>query len=383
MAASPHSARLTIDLGALRANWRLLRDRARAANPAADAAAVVKADAYGTGIEIAVPALAAEGCRTFFVAHLSEAIRVRAVAPKAEIFVLNGLSAFDRAYWEHGLQPVLGSMEEIERWLGARKRHAIRPGDRLLPPALHIDTGMNRLGLRPEEGLAFVNSEAFLRLGPGLVMSHFVASEESDAPVTSQQVERFAGVAKAIQALGETIPKPRLSLCNSSGHFLNPLPAHHLTRPGYALYGGNPVPGQPNPMRPVIRLEAPIVQVIEVPAGESVGYNGNFVAARPSRIATLSVGYADGYPRNAGAKPGLPGGTAQVGGVECPFAGNVSMDLIAVDVTDAPEAAVKPGAFVTLIGDDLDVDRVGRAAKTIGYEILTNLGRRYERRTIG
>jgi alanine racemase len=382
MSAQPfptHAARLTIDLGALAENWRLLNARAAPGK----SGAVVKADCYGLGIERGVPALVAAGCDTFFVAHLSEGIRARAVAPKADIYILNGMARFDRAYWEHGLRPVLGTSHEIAEWMGARKKHAIRPGDKLLPPALHIDTGMNRLGLRLDEGLAFIASDAFRKLNPGLVMTHFVASEVEGGAITAKQIERFRDVEKAIQALGEAIPKPLLSLCNSSAHFIGAAAGYPLSRPGYALYGGNPTPGKPNPMKPVIRLEAPIVQITHVKAGETVGYSENFTATRDSRIATISVGYADGYPRNGGAKPGIPGGTALVAQRECPFVGNVSMDLITVDITDVPEAFAQIGTPVTLIGDTLDLDRVGKGAKTIGYEILTNLGRRYERVYIG
>lgn len=374
-----HAARLTIDLGALAENWRLLNARAAPGK----AGAVVKADCYGLGIERGVAALAAAGCETFFVAHLSEGVRARAVAPKAEIFILNGTSRFDRAYWEHGLQPVLGTLGEIETWMGARRKHAIKAGDRILPPALHIDTGMNRLGLRPDEGHAFISSDAFRKLNPSIVMTHFVAAEEEGAAITAEQITRFARIQKAIQALGEENPKPRLSLCNSSGLFVEAARGYELSRPGYALYGGNPTPGKPNPMKPVIRLEAPIIQITPVKAGETVGYNGNFIATRDSRIATISVGYADGYPRNGGAKPGQPGGVALVAQRECAFAGNVSMDLITIDITDVPEAFAGIGTPVTLIGDTLDLDRVGGGAKTIGYEILTSLGRRYERVYIG
>lgn len=363
-----HAAILTIDLAALTANWRMLAQR----SAPGECAAVVKANAYGLGIETAVPALAKAGCRTFFVAHLSEAIRVRAAAPDADIFVLNGLSAGQmEAYTAHRLAPVLGSMPEIEAFLAASNAN---PG--IPAPALHVDTGMNRLGLRPDVARDFIAQGGLARLKPGLVMSHFVSAETPDDPVTATQIATMTSVVAHMESHSQ---RPRVSLCNSSGLFLDIAPTYHLCRPGYALYGGNPTPGKPNPMQPVIRLESSIVQIHTVLKGERVGYNGNFLATRDSRIATISCGYADGFPRNAGAKPGEPGGIAILAGREVPFAGNVSMDLITLDITDVPEGSVKPGDLATLIGDSLDIDRVGASGKTSGYEILTNLGQRYQR----
>jgi alanine racemase len=178
------------------------------------------------------------------------------------------------------------------------------------------------------------------------------------------------------------------SLSNSSGLFLPGAPSYDLVRPGYALYGGNPTPGLANPMRAVVRLDAHVIQIRDAPAGESVGYNGQWTTPGPRRLATLSVGYADGYPRAASATDaklaaGSPMGEALVAGRRCPFAGRVSMDLLSVDVTDLPAGAVRRGDRATLIGDDLTVDEVGARAATIGYEILTGLGRRYARVYIG
>ena len=347
---------LTIDLGALVANWRALGARAGGA----ECAAVIKADAYGVGIEPAATALGRAGCRTFFVALLSEAARVRAACPAATVYVLNGLPPGTGAtFRDLGLRPVLGSAEEIAEW-----------GEG--PAALHVDTGMNRLGLRPED-------VGPLPFRPALLMTHLVAAEEPENPLNRRQIEAFARVRHAF-------PGVPASLANSSGIFLD-VPAD-LVRPGYALYGGNPTPGRPNPMRPVVRVEARVIQVREAAVGETVGYNGQWTAGRPSRIATISVGYADGYPRSASATDrkalaGTPSGEAIVAGRRCPFAGRVSMDLIAVDVTSLPDGAVRRGDRVTLIGDELDLDEVARRAGTIGYEILTSLGRRYARTYAG
>lgn len=377
-----HAARLTIDLSALQENWRLLNAR----NAPGTAGAVIKADAYGIGIETAGPALHKAGCRTFFVAHISEAIRARTALPEAEIFVLNGLAADDlEVYGALHLSPVLGTLDELTAWEGYR---AANPAAE--PAALHVDTGMNRLGLRPEMLRELVASGHLPRADISLVMSHFVSSEVENDPVTARQIAAFAELADLIQGAEKVIPasrKPnhrtRLSLCNSSGHFTEAAGRYDLSRPGYALYGGNPVAGRKNPMRQVVRLEAPVIQVHRVPAGETVGYSSNFIATHDSVIATLSCGYADGYPRNGGATPHRAGGYAILNGHECPFAGNVSMDLITVDITHLPAGSVKPGALAVLIGDGLDIDRVGTSAKTIGYEILTSLGRRYNRVTSG
>lgn len=364
-----HGALLTIDLGALAANWRMLGQRA-----GTQAGAVVKANAYGIGIEPAVTALAKVGCRSFFVAHLSEGVRARAAAPEATIYILNGLPPESGpAFAEHGLSPVLGSHAELLEWAGFRQT-----GAKLRPAALHVDTAMNRLGLWPGEGLDLARERGgvIAAAGIGLVMSHFASSEDQTDPANARQIAAFAEIAAAF-------PGVPASLLNSSGHFLPNCPAYDLTRPGYALYGGNPTPGKPNPMQPVIGLEARIVQLREVEAGTQVGYNGRWTAQGRRKLATISLGYADGYPRNASWTDAASGGSALLGGVRCPFVGSVSMDLIIIDVSEAPAQAAVRGAPVTLIGGELDLEAVGAGAKTIGYEILTSLGRRHSRRYIG
>jgi alanine racemase len=362
-------ATLTIDLDALISNWRLLGKRA-----GTEAGAVVKADAYGIGIEPAVTALAKAGCKSFFVAHVSEAIRARKVAPDATIYVLNGLlPGAAETFAAHGLSPVLGSHEELLEWASFRQT-----GAQVRPAALHVDTAMNRLGLWPGEGLnlARERSGVIAAAGIGLVMSHFASSEVETDPANARQIAAFAEIAAAL-------PEVPASLKNSSGHFLKDCPSYQLTRPGYALYGGNPTPGQPNPMKPVVGLEATIIQTREVEAGTQVGYNGRWTAKGKRKLATICLGYADGYPRNGSWTDTSTGGSVLIDGVSCPFVGSVSMDLIIIDVTDAPADAAKRGASVTLIGGPLDLETVGGGAKTIGYEILTSLGRRYQRRYIG
>jgi alanine racemase len=359
---------LTIDLGALTSNWR----RLGSASGSAECAAVVKADGYGIGLEPAVEALATAGCRTFFVAHLSEAARARKTAANATIYVLNGLlPGTAPAYVPDNLRPILGSPLEIGDWA-----KFCRDLGRPLPAAIHVDTGMNRLGLRPQEA-ATVAADAATRRAftMSLLMSHFASSEVMADPANARQIATF----ERARALFPGVPA---SLCNSSGIFLPERPHLDMVRPGYALYGGNPTPGAPNPMRAVVRLEARVIQVRDIEAGETVGYNCQWTSPRACRIAVLSVGYADGFPRAASATDAKSGGVAIVAGQRCPFAGRVSMDLITLDVTDVPAGAVGRGDLVTLVGDDLEVDEVGSRAGTIGYEVLTGLGRRYARRYV-
>ncbi|MCX7341538.1 MAG: alanine racemase [Hyphomicrobiales bacterium] len=357
-------ATLTIDLGALVDNWQLLSRCA----PQAECGAVVKADAYGCGIEPVVAALDRAGCHSFFVAHVSEARRVRRVAPDAVIYVLNGLlPGTADALLSIDARPVLGSLEEIAEW-DQRGRQC--------PCAIHIDTGMNRLGLSLAEARDLQAGGGFDMLALGLVMSHFTSAEVDGDPATRRQVFSFAEIA-------DLFPGVSKSLLNSSGHFLDIAPAYDLTRPGYALYGGNPTPCQPNPMSPVVTVKARIIQVRDVPDGTAVGYNGRWHAKGRRRLATIHLGYADGYPRNGSGIDVLPGGQALVGDVLCPFSGTVSMDLIILDVTEASPTLAMRGGEVTLIGGELDVDRVARSAKTVGYEMLTRLGQRYNRIYVG
>lgn len=370
---SRHGGLLTIDLGALAANWRRLRDLAGAA----ECAAVVKADAYGIGLEPAVRALARTGCTTFFVAHLSEGLRARAAGPEATIYVLNGLlPGTSEIYVEHGLRPVLGSREELVEWTALGRTTRQRP-----PAALHVDTGMNRLGLRPEEALALRTDSAFEGFAPALLMSHLVSAERPDDPLNTRQIKSFAAARAAF-------PDVPASLCNSSGIYLAQRPHYDLVRPGYALYGGNPTPGRPNPMRSVIRLEGCVIQSRWAEDGETTGYNAQWTARGRRRLATISVGYADGFPRAASAtdlkrQSAMASGEAIVAGRRCPFAGRVSMDLIVVDVTDLPEGSAQRGDPVTLIGDDLTIEEVAERVGTIGYDILTGLGQRYARTYLG
>jgi alanine racemase len=370
---SQSSGVLTVDLAALADNWRALARRAGAAA----CGAVVKADAYGLGVEAVAPTLHAAGCRHFFVAQLSEGTRVRAALaprPQASIYVLNGLQAGadpEADYCAHGLSPVIGSEEELARWAVFAEGHITPP-----PCAIHLDTGMNRLGFSSlaaiERAIGGHDREA---LGVDLLMSHFISSEERDNPLNAIQIARFDEARAAFRG----VPA---SLANSSGAFLPERPLYDLIRPGYALYGGNPTPGAPNPMKPVVTLEVAIQQVRWIEAGESVGYNQQWTAPRRTRLATLLAGYADGLPRGAGAT-GRPGADVIVAGLRCPLVGRMSMDLCIADVTDLPEAVAQPGDSARLLGDAIGVDELAARSGTNGYQVLTSLGQRYHRRYVG
>jgi alanine racemase len=195
-------------------------------------------------------------------------------------------------------------------------------------------------------------------------------------PINARQIAEF-------DRLRAAFPGVPASFANSSAIFLPQRPYFDLARPGYALYGGNPTPGAKNPMRPVVKLEAPIIQLREIQAGAPVGYNGQWTAARPTRLAVIGLGYADGIPRNTMATDRRPGGEAMVGGRRCRFAGRISMDLTIIDVTDVPAGELAPGIMAELLGQDITIDDLASRAGTIGYEILTNLGRRYHRIHIG
>ncbi len=356
---------LTIDLGALVANWRTLADLAAPAT----CAAVVKADAYGLGIAAAAPALWAGGARVFFVAQFEEGRTLRALLPDATIYVLGGLlPGLGPACVASALRPVLGSAPEIAEW-AAFCRHT--GADQ--PAALHVDTGMNRLGISIEAALALAGDRTALGFTPTLVMTHLACADAPGHPLTPVQQARFAQVAAAF-------PDVPASLANSAGTLTDPAFHFDLVRPGIALYGGAPVAGRPA-LHPVVRLDVPIIQVRAAQAGETVGYGAAQRLDRESRIAILSLGYADGFLRAFGAADGSPGAEAMIRGRRCPLVGRVSMDLTAVDVTDVPDA--QRGDSAVLLGEGISVDELAAHGGTIGYEVLTGLGPRYRRLYVG
>jgi alanine racemase len=325
-------------------------------------AGVVKADAYGLGAARVGPALRDAGCRHFFVAQLAEGVALReAIGPGPVIAVLNGFAP--GADGNAALLPVLNGLPDVEAHAAAARGRG-----RAAPAILHLDTGMSRLGLDAREREAVAADPSRLDgLDLRWLMTHLACADEPDHPLNAAQAARFAAICARLP-LG--IPR---SVANSSGMFLGPAFASDLARPGCALYGINPTPGRPNPMRQVVRLDAPVLQVREIAPGDTVGYGATWTAERPTRVATVAAGYADGYLR---ALSGRAFGV--LAGQSVPLIGRVSMDLIAFDVTDAP--AIAPGAAIRLIGPPGDTpDGLAARAGTIGYEILTSLGGRYRR----
>jgi alanine racemase len=355
---------LTIDLDALAANWRAMKERAASAR----CAAVVKADGYGLGLQPVALALANAGCDIFFVALLDEAKRLRAVLPTATIYVLNGLNPGTTGEFRKlQIEPVLGSWAEIDEW----DAFALSCGEPL-PAAIHIDTGMARHGLSIQEAKVLAERIRLINFRPSLIMSHFACADEPAHPMNAKQVSEF-------RALASQFPGIPASLANSAGILAHPDARFDLVRPGIALYGGCALLDGANPMQPVVRLDLRIVQVRRAAKGGTVGYGARQTLKRDSRLAICAAGYADGIFRAVGSSDQHGGAEAIVAGKRCPLAGRVSMDLVAVDVTDLPENSVARGDFATLIGDEIGVDEFAGHAGTIGYEALTALGRRYAR----
>ncbi len=362
--ANQAGAILTIDLGAVAANYRILRDRLGGVA----CGAVLKADAYGLGAAEVAPVLFRTGCRQFFVAHLDEGIALRRHLPSAaRIHVLHGVFAGGEAdCLEHDLIPVLNSRSQLAAWAGEARQLGAR-----LPAVIQIDTGMARFGLSPADVAALAADGSDLAaLEPRLVMSHLACADTPEHPANAAQLAEFT-------RLRRMLPAAPASLAASFGIFLPAAFHHDLARPGAALFGVAPVVGQPNPLRTVVRLDAKIVQLREVPAGTPVGYGHTAHTTAPARLATIAVGYADGYLR-----AGSNRGAAWCGGAPMPLLGRVSMDSIVLDATGVPAGALAEGGLVELIGPHRDVDAVAADAGTVGYEVLTSLGHRYHRRYI-
>lgn len=345
-------ATLTVNLSALAANWQLLKSKLNGRL----CAAVVKADAYGLGAEDVSQRLWQEGCRQFFVATLEEGIALRRALPDAkQLYVFHGVhKGEEKEFAAHGLIPVLNTLEQIERWenIGTAS-------------VLHVDTGMTRLGLTEPEAMAVVGRAK--RAGIQMVMSHLACANDKNDPKNAEQLARFE---KILRPFG---PDMAASLSNSSGVFLSPEYNYDLARPGCALYGINPTDGE-NPMRHVATLSAPLLQIRTLDRDETVGYGATYAAKKGGRIAIVEFGYADGMLRALSNK-----GFAYVEGVKVPFAGRVSMDMIALDVSAVTESRLKAESRAELINAEQTVSDVAALADTIGYEIFTRLGKRVKR----
>jgi alanine racemase len=354
------SAVLTVDLAAISRNYRLLAERI---GPSVTCAGVVKADAYGLGADRVAPALYRAGCRAFFTAHLDEALDLQPHLPRdVAIYVLNGLPpGGERDCAEAGIIPVLNSLEQYEAWSDQARQRG-----RILPAVVQIDSGMSRLGMSPSEIADLVGGDTSV-LDIRMVMSHLACADTPAHPANAHQLAAF-------RMLAERFPGARKSLSNSSGIFLGRKYHYDLVRPGAALYGINPVPGQSNPMLPVVRLTAQVIQTREIEPDAHVGYGWNFWAMAPTRLATLAIGYADGLQRAFGN-----GGAVYFRGRRLPIAGRVSMDSLTVDLGDLPPGMLARGSQVEIIGEHQSLDALAATAGTIGYEMLTSLGQRYER----
>lgn len=363
----PSSARaiLTVDLMALRANWAKLNQ----ASGRAECAGVIKADAYGLGLAPIARALINEGCKTFFVASVGEGRAAREVQPGATIYVLDGLLPGAEAHYAgFDLRPVLASLPEVRDWAAYCRARGHR-----LAAGIHIDTGLNRLGMpeREIEQLAAA-PELLSAFETTLVMSHLACADTPDDPMNERQRTRF-------EELRAKLPPATASLANSGGLFLGPRYHFDLVRPGIALYGGRAHEGKDNPMQTVVRLAAKILQVREVGPGASIGYGASYKVAAPARIATLGVGYADGFLRALSVATGEAGPVGYIGDYPVPIVGRVSMDFITADVSSVPQELARRGAWVEVMGSRVTVDDLTDRAGTIGYELLTRLGQRVYR----
>ena len=352
-------ARLTVNVSAIIHNWHYFQFL----HPNAETSAVVKADAYGLGIMPVANALRAAGCHSYFVATLAEALELRSTIGDREIFVLNGLRpGQEQDFIQNGITPCLNDLNQISRWQKMAKRLS-RP----VPSVIHMDSGMNRLGLEAREREKLMDDWSLLEgLDLRIFMSHLACADEVGHPLNDQQFRAFS-------AMRDRLPKVRFSLSASSGALMGPQWGFDLIRPGIALYGG--IDGAA--LQHVIRLEAQILQIRSVQQGEHIGYGATFTAKRPSRIATLDLGYADGYLRMSSNH-----GYITIAGHRAPIVGRVSMDMIAADVTDIPENKVKRFDYVDILGADRKISTVAQDAQTIPYEILTSLGKRYQRRYV-
>jgi alanine racemase len=358
------STLITIDLDALAANYRYCREQIQPAS----CAVVVKADAYGLGIRKIAPALRQAGCRQFFTATHREGVTLRGLLPEVEIYVFEGVTERSQAaFCAHDLVPVLITPAHSALW--AEKARSL---GRKLPAIIHIDTGMTRLGFGEDELHELLKKREDLgQLDTRYIMTHYACADEPGASKTREQLDRF-------NRLRRLLPPTPTSVGNSAGGLLGRDFSGDMARVGIALFGGNPYQGDMPPLKPVLRVQSRILQLREITGGTTVGYGATYSAKSDSRIATVGIGYADGYPWSLGNR-----GIASVGGHRVPVVGRVSMDLITLDVTGIPDELVQPGCMADLIGPDISLEEVAERAGTINYEILTRLGQRARRKFLG
>ena len=356
---TPITATLTVNLDAIAANYHQLKDLHTKKN----SAAVVKANAYGLGVEPVARRLAKEGCETFFVATLSEAIELRGILPNVIIYVFHGIYAGEEPLFiEHNIRPVLNSMEQTARW---KPVAASNPNAKA---ALHVDTGMCRLGLTPYEMSSITDGQKIItECNISLLMTHLACASDPSHPLNTQQLENFAE-AKAVFSGIET------SFANSSGLYLGDDYHEDLGRPGCSLYGITPRGVDNNPMQHVATLKAPIIQIRQISRDQTIGYGGTTRVSAGMKVAVISCGYADGLHRTASHQ--LSGFVSEY---RAKILGRVSMDMTCYDVTHIPDATLAEEAAITLISEKQTVDRVAQICHTIGYEVFTSLSARVER----
>lgn len=352
------TARARVDLEALARNYGRVRDAASGA----ECGAVVKANAYGLGLEPVARRLHREGCARFFVATAGEGYALRRVLDDAVVYVFEGVPpGHELRFAESRLVPVINTLEQLARWRTVA-----------LPAAVHVDTGMTRLGLAMADAERLVREPALLEgIELDCLMTHLSCADLPAHPLNTEQLARF-------EAIAARLPAARRSIANSAGALQGGAFAADLVRPGIALYGGNPFSDRASPVEPVITLEARILQVREIVEPVTVGYGASYDAAPPARIAVLGIGYADGYPRCLGNRA-----SAYLGGKTVPVVGRVSMDLTCIDVSRLDPEAVRVGQYAELFGTHVAIDDVAAAAETISYELLTSLGARVARQYLG
>jgi len=352
---------LTINLEKLAANYRLFQSKV---GTHCDVAGIIKANAYGLGLKQVSGQLKKLNCPLFFVATLDEALELRGYDPDTPIAVLGGLmSNAESTYIEHNITPILNTPIDIKNWNDYAAQH-----NKKLDAILHCDTAMNRLGLSTEETKDFVqNRDLFNNIDITMVMSHFACADDFNHPLTTQQADDF-------ETLAKNFPNAKKSLANSSGLFRNPQYHYDMVRPGYSLYGGNPTPETSNPMHSVVTLQSRILQIRECKKDQSIGYGATHQFNTDTRTATLALGYADGFLRSSSAKA-----IVYYEGQPCPVLGRVSMDLVSIDISHIKGKQPRQGEAIEILGKYQSIDDLADTAGTIGYEILTSLGKRYKR----
>ncbi len=355
---------LTVDLAAIRNNYGFLRQLVA---PAV-CASVVKADAYGLGMGEVAKTLFSAGCKDFFVAWPEEGIDLRPAIPDARIFVLHGtMPGVSEELVRQNLIPVCNHLGQLAEW----SNFAAKAGKKL-PVAIHVDSGLNRLGMPMDEVIKLSqNLDLLANLDLHLVLSHLAIPALANHAMNASQLDQFRAALKIL-------PKTPASLAASSGTFLGRDYIFDMVRIGSSIYGMNPQPNKPNPMRAVAKLEFPVLQLQEVPIGKTIGYGCTFKTERATRVATLGGGFSDGYMRSLSNN-----GTIWIGDYRCPVIGRVSMDLITIDVTDIPSHLVEPGRMIAILNDHYTVNHLAGEAKTRTTEILCALGRKPKRRHVG